>query len=231
MRTGPAVATLGRVSQPGSPDDAPTRFEPARFSFVAAGLREAVELAGELRQVVPADVRVRPARLARADRRSWVVLVLTPPLGTTAVRAMEDKLHRIALRVPGRTFLGRIQGNGVSAAPMRFVIIDDSEAFRETARGHLEAHGHRVLGEADTASAGFDAVERLRPDAVVLDVHLPDGSGLDLCTLLTGPMLAPAVLLVSNHDLEDTRVAEQWGARGFSLKTRLPHFDLDSLRS
>ena len=231
MRTGPAVATLRRVTQPGPVEDDPIRFQPARFSFLTAGLREAVELAGELRQAVPADVRVRPARLRGLDPRSWVVFVLTPPLGATIVAALEDELRRIAPRVPGRTFLGRINRNGQSVAAMRFVIIDDSEAFREAARGLLEAGGHDVVGEADGAATGFVAVEREQPDAVLLDVHLPDGSGLDLCTLLTGQTPAPAILLVSNHDLEGTRVAQQWGARGFSLKARLAHFDFASLRS
>jgi hypothetical protein len=103
-----AVATLRHLTPPGPLDGGPIRFQPARFSFVTAGLREAVQLAGELRQLVPTDVTVRPARLSRVDSRSWVVLVLTPPFGASLILALEEELRRVAQRIPGRTFVGRV---------------------------------------------------------------------------------------------------------------------------
>jgi CheY-like chemotaxis protein len=229
------------VVQPDPLDDFPIPSQPARFSFVTGGLREAVQLAGELREVLPTEVTVRPARLARMDPRSWVVFVLTPPLAASLVEALEAEMRRLASKAPGRAFLGRIHPAGSAvirrarnpvtenSAAMRIVIIDDSIPFRQAARGLVEGRGHQVVGEAGGVAPGFGLVERLHPDLVLLDVQLPDGSGLDLCTLLSGQKLAPAVLLVSNGKLEDPSVVERCGASGFSLKGRLAYVDLDAL--
>ena len=109
---------------------------------------------------------------------------------------------------------------------VRVLIVDDSGPFRGAARRLLERRGYKVVGEADSAAAGFNAVERLRPDVVLLDVHLPDGSGLDLCALLTRDDDAPAVLLVSGNGHLDSNHAKARGARDLVAKTELAHVDL-----
>ena len=64
---------------------------------------------------------------------------------------------------------------------------------------------------------------------MLLDVRLPDGSGLDLCALLTRDDEAPAVLLVSgNGDLDSSR-AKARGARDLVAKTELAHVDLQRI--
>jgi two-component system nitrogen regulation response regulator GlnG len=78
-----------------------------------------------------------------------------------------------------------------------------------------------VAGTADTAASGFEAVARLKPDALLLDVRLPDGSGLDLCELLTREEGAPAVLLVSSDEAADCALATARGARGYVAKVDL----------
>jgi CheY-like chemotaxis protein len=93
------------------------------------------------------------------------------------------------------------------------LIVDDSAPFRQAARELLERRGYRVVGEADSAAAGLAAVERVKPDAVLLDVRLPDGSGLDLCDQLTREQDAPAVLLVSSGTAPDDALARAHGAR------------------
>ena len=90
----------------------------------------------------------------------------------------------------------------------------------------LERRGFRVVGTADTAAAGFEAVERLKPDAVLLDVRLPDGSGLDMCEVLSGEQDAPAVLLMSSDGAADGALATARGARGFVPKADLTRVDL-----
>ena len=62
---------------------------------------------------------------------------------------------------------------------------------------------------------------------MLLDVRLPDGSGLDLCALLTRDDDAPAVLLVSGHGYLDSAQAKTRGARDLVAKTELAHVDLD----
>jgi len=84
--------------------------------------------------------------------------------------------------------------------PRTVVIVDDHARFRRSARKLLELEGFDVVGEAADGASALAEVERLRPDLVLLDVQLPDASGLDLV-----PLLRPIsdVLLVSSRDRAD----------------------------
>ena len=57
------------------------------------------------------------------------------------------------------------------------LIVDDHAGFRAWVREMLESEGFRVVGEASDASSAITAAEQLQADIVLLDVHLPDGSG------------------------------------------------------
>ena len=225
----------------GPSDDHPPRCKRVRFSFETKSLRQAVELADRLRRANPTGVRVRPGRLSRQGSYHWAILVTSLPLEGSGIAALEEEMHWVARRAPGVRLTGWLflSGPGDSARPslpsragresVRVLIVDDSGPFREAARRLLERRGYQVVGEADSAAAGFNAVERLKPDAVLLDVRLPDGSGLDLCALLTRDDEAPAVLLVSgNGDLDSNR-AKARGARDLVAKTELAHIDLQRI--
>src|SRR3954452_18806089 len=114
--------------------------------------------------------------------------------------------------------------------PQRVLIIDDHAPFRAAARELLERRGFAVVAEADGARAGLEAVEKLAPDAVVLDVELPDGSGIDVCRVLTEANPKLVVLLVS-ADGDHGRWASDCGAVGYLPKARLGSADLVDLLS
>ena len=103
--------------------------------------------------------------------------------------------------------------------PRTVVIVDDHARFRRSARKLLELEGFDVIGEAADGASALVEVQRLRPDLVLLDVQLPDASGLDLV-----PLLSPIseVLLVSSRDRADVagRVGRS-GALGFIPKDQL----------
>lgn len=236
-----AVATVGWVTVSPSPDDEPTRARRVRFTFETKSLRQAVEMADQLRRTNLADIRVRPGRLSRLGSYHWAVLVTTRPLEQSGIAALEEEMHWVARRAPGVRLTGWLflSGPGDSARPslpsmserevVRVLIVDDSSPFREAARRLLERRGYQVVGEADSAATGFEAVERLKPDAVLLDVRLSDGSGLDLCAELTRDDAAPAVLLVSGNGYLDSNEAKARGARDLVAKTELAHVDLDRI--
>ena len=107
------------------------------------------------------------------------------------------------------------------------LIVDDAPVFREVARELLEARGYEVAGEADSAAGALEAVERLSPDAVMLDVQLPDGDGFELSAMLARTVAAPRVLLVSaDRTQPDPERLESSKASGFALKTELGRTDL-----
>jgi DNA-binding NarL/FixJ family response regulator len=68
----------------------------------------------------------------------------------------------------------------------------------------------------------------LRPDGVLLDVHLPDGNGFDVAGELSQLEGAPRILLTSS-DLYagDQHSAERCGAAGFTAKSELPTAELE----
>jgi DNA-binding NarL/FixJ family response regulator len=108
----------------------------------------------------------------------------------------------------------------ISAMSSTVVIVDDSEPFRRSARGLLELDGYVVIGEAADGAAALDLVARLQPDVVLLDIALPDGSGLDVAERLAP--VPSRVVLVSSRDPSDfgTRIRRSHAA-GFIPKDEL----------
>ena len=106
--------------------------------------------------------------------------------------------------------------------PVAILIVDDNARFRSRARQRLEADGYAVVAEAEDGASALEAARRHRPEVVLLDIGLPDMSGLDVAELLAGTLDAPAVVLTSTHDAADfgERMAS-CGARGFVPKAAL----------
>ena len=116
--------------------------------------------------------------------------------------------------------------------PLRVLIIDDHAVFRSAARELLERRGFAVVAEADSATSGLEAAHRVVPEAVLLDVRLPDGDGFDVCQMLTDGDPELAVLLVSTDEpYRRPATIRACGARGFLLKSRLASADLIGLLS
>ena len=105
--------------------------------------------------------------------------------------------------------------------PKRVLIVDDHEPFRAVARELLESAGYIVTGEAADAAEALAAVAADSPDAVLLDVQLPDRDGFAVATELAATD-GPAVVLISSRDAEDYgRQVVDCGARGFIAKSKL----------
>ena len=103
----------------------------------------------------------------------------------------------------------------------RVLIVDDHQPFRAVAREVLERAGYIVTGEAADAAGALAAVAAEAPDAVLLDVQLPDGDGFAVATALAAAD-GPAVVLISSREADDYgRRVESCGARGFIPKSKL----------
>jgi DNA-binding NarL/FixJ family response regulator len=85
------------------------------------------------------------------------------------------------------------------------LIVDDHPAFRASARTMLEEEGFEVVGEAENGAAGLELARALEPDLVLLDVALPDLSGLDVAERLAD---APSQVVLTS-----SRRPSDFGAR------------------
>jgi len=110
------------------------------------------------------------------------------------------------------------------------LIVDDHAGFRHFARGLLEATGLSVVGEAEDGRSALDAVAKLRPGLVLLDVMLPDVDGFAVADHLAALAEPPAVVLTSSRDARDfgERLARS-AARGFIRKDDLSGAALERL--
>jgi DNA-binding NarL/FixJ family response regulator len=106
--------------------------------------------------------------------------------------------------------------------PVALLIVDDNARFRERARRRLESDGYEVVAEAADGASALDAARLHKPEVVLLDVGLPDMSGLTVAERLTSEPDPPAVVLTSTREAADfgDRVA-RCGARGFVPKASL----------
>jgi CheY-like chemotaxis protein len=120
----------------------------------------------------------------------------------------------------------RHSSDQASIGAPRVLIVDDEPIFRGAARKLLERRGYAVVAEAGCGATALDAVERFAPQAVLLDVHLGDDNGFEVCRRLTRNRPGLAVLLASTAEYGecDDLVAFS-GARGFVSKTRLVDTD------
>ena len=88
----------------------------------------------------------------------------------------------------------------------------------------LERRGYAIAGEASCAASAIESVERLAPDAALVDIHLPDATGFEVAARLTEAHPELAVLLTSfDFDRQFYALADVSGARGFVPKDQLAH--------
>lgn len=101
----------------------------------------------------------------------------------------------------------------------KIVIIDDHEALREGLAALLSAHGIEVVGVAGNVAAGPDLVAQDDPDVAIIDIRLPDGSGIELTRQLLAdrPDLG-VVLYTGDSDADLLFEGLDSGARGYALK-------------
>jgi two-component system, NarL family, response regulator DevR len=116
---------------------------------------------------------------------------------------------------------------------IRVFLLDDHEIVRTGLRSLLEAEDDfEVVGEASSAAEALDRIPPTRPDVAVLDVRLPDGSGVEVCRDIRSahPEVA-CVMLTSYADDEALLSAVMAGASGYVLKQVGANSLVDDLRT
>ena len=103
---------------------------------------------------------------------------------------------------------------------IRVFLVDDHEVVRRGVAALLEAEPDiEIAGEAGTVESALARVPALKPDVAILDVRLPDGSGVDLCRDLRSKLPNLACLMLTSYaDDEALFNAVMAGAAGYVLK-------------
>ncbi len=104
--------------------------------------------------------------------------------------------------------------------PIRVLLVDDHELVRRGVQTILERREELcVVGEAGSVEAAVREADRLKPDVVVMDLRLPDGSGVDACRRIREHEPATKVLILTSQADEDALFsAVLAGASGYVLK-------------
>lgn len=108
----------------------------------------------------------------------------------------------------------------MALSPLRVLVVDDHPIVREGVRRILEAVPDMlVVGEANDAASALALAARLLPDAAVVDVGLPDMSGLALVRLLKAQRAELTVVMLSMYDdAEYARESRAAGASAYVVK-------------
>lgn len=106
---------------------------------------------------------------------------------------------------------------------IRVLIVDDSTLVREGLRAVLGTHGVarriQVIGEAGSVSEAIGEAKRLKPDIVLLDIRLPDGSGLTACKEIKRILPETRVLILTSAASDELiHQAVTAGAQGYLMK-------------
>ena len=110
---------------------------------------------------------------------------------------------------------------------IRLLIIDDHEMVREGLKAMLTAEpDFDIVGDSANAEQAFELIQHLHPDVILLDVRLPEVSGIEVCRTVTERYPEIAVIILTTFT-DETLVAQsiQAGARGFIVKD-IERFDL-----
>jgi DNA-binding NarL/FixJ family response regulator len=104
--------------------------------------------------------------------------------------------------------------------PLRVMVVDDHEVVRQGLVALLSRRdGFEVVAEAGTVAEAVANAKRFEPDLVVLDVRLPDGSGIEACREIRSELPATKVVMLTSYpDEEAVLSAIIAGASGYLLK-------------
>lgn len=102
----------------------------------------------------------------------------------------------------------------------RVLIVDDHEVVREGLRTLLSRReGMEVVGQAGTVAESISLAQKMKPDVIVMDVRLPDGSGIEACREIREAQPDTKVIILTSYADEEAVFASILaGAAGYVLK-------------
>lgn len=117
--------------------------------------------------------------------------------------------------------------------PVRVVIADDHPVVRSGIRDLVDAaDGLTVIGEAENGAEALQLVEEKQPDVLLLDVEMPDRSGIEVAQELQEQSSAVRLLALSSYDNQEyVQGLLQNGASGYLTKENAPELIIEAIRA
>lgn len=100
----------------------------------------------------------------------------------------------------------------------RIVIADDESIVRTDLKEMLTSLGYLVVGEVGDGRSAVNVARELKPDAVIMDVKMPDMDGIEAAKILTEEQIAPVILLTAYGQKELVERAKEAGVVGYLVK-------------
>lgn len=112
------------------------------------------------------------------------------------------------------------------------LIVDDHALFREGLAGIFRStEDFKVIGEAGTVAEGIEKARRLRPDIILMDFSLPDGTGLEATKIILEELPDCKIIFLTIYETDENLLsAIRLGAKGYMLKNISSSSLLASLR-
>ena len=129
-------------------------------------------------------------------------MTTTTPAPATAVTTTEPAAANIS---------------GMEVRRRRLLLVEDERRITAPLVSALETEGFETH-VAETAAEALELAARLRPDLVLLDLMLPDGSGFDVCRRLRGDSEVPIIMLTARGDEADRVAGLELGADDYIVK-------------
>jgi two-component system response regulator DevR len=110
--------------------------------------------------------------------------------------------------------------DGTAPQTLRILVVDDHEVVRQGLVSLLDRReGFQVVAQAGTVAEAIEQAHRFQPDIVILDVRLPDGSGIEACREIRSDLPKTRVIMLTSYpDEEAVLSAIVAGASGYLLK-------------
>ncbi len=108
----------------------------------------------------------------------------------------------------------------MSAAQVRVMLVDDHEVVREGLRTLISRNQTMIVAaEASTMAEAIDGAARAKPDVIIMDVRLPDGSGVEACRSIREARPETKVIMLTSYADDEALFASiVAGAAGYLLK-------------
>lgn len=108
----------------------------------------------------------------------------------------------------------------VIPSPLRVLVVDDHEVVRQGLVALLDRRdSFQVVAEAGTVAESIEQAHRHRPDIVIMDIRLPDGSGIEACRAIRAELPDTRIVMLTSYpDEEAVLSAIVAGASGYLLK-------------